>query len=64
MLPRFGALILGEPLEQQTYSSAAHALGWFHHFSNGATFDVMFVAMYAGAKEAIGAVKSRAAPPG
>jgi hypothetical protein len=58
VFPRFGALILGEPLEQQTYSSAAHALGWFYHFSNGATFGVMFAAMYAGAKEALGAVKA------
>lgn len=55
VFPRFGALILGEPLEQQSYSPAAHVLGWSYHFSNGATFGVMFAALCAGAKEAIGA---------
>lgn len=45
VFPRFGALILGEPLEQQSYSLAAHLLGWAYHFSNGATFGVMFAAM-------------------
>jgi hypothetical protein len=54
VFPRFGALILGEPLEQAAYSTAAHLVGWCYHFSNGATFGVMFAAMYAGAKEAIG----------
>jgi len=54
VFPRFGALILGEPLEQTTYSLAAQLLGWAYHFSNGATFGVMFAAMYAGAREAIG----------
>lgn len=59
VFPRFGALILGEPLEQSSYSAAAHWLGWAYHFSNGATFGVMFAAMYAGAREAIGAAKRR-----
>jgi hypothetical protein len=45
VFPRFGALILGEPLEQSSYSLAAHVLGWVYHFSNGATFGVMFAAM-------------------
>lgn len=65
VFPRFGALILGEPMEQGVpagqpgsawgagYSLAAHLLGWLYHFSNGATFGVMFAAMYVGAKEAI-----------
>ncbi len=69
VFPRFGALILGEPMEQGVpagqpggawgagYSLAAHLLGWAYHFSNGATFGVMFAAMYAGAKEAIGALR-------
>jgi hypothetical protein len=46
VFPRFGALILGQPLEQPTYSLAAHLIGWAYHFSNGATFGVMFAAMY------------------
>lgn len=54
VFPRFGALILGQPMEQPAYSLAAHLLGWAYHFSNGATFGVMFAAMYAGAKEAVG----------
>jgi hypothetical protein len=45
VFPRFGALILGEPLEQPSYSLAAHVIGWAYHFSNGATFGVMFAAM-------------------
>lgn len=57
VFPRFGALILGEPLEQPSYSTAAHLVGWAYHFSNGATFGVMFAAMYAGAREAIGAAR-------
>lgn len=60
VFPRFGALILGEPIEQPTYSLAAQLLGWAYHFSNGATFGVMFAAMYAGAREAIGATPSSA----
>lgn len=45
VFPRFGALILGEPVEQPSYSFAAHLLGWVYHFSNGATFGVMFAAL-------------------
>lgn len=60
VFPRFGAMILGEPLEQgvpagqpggawgRGYSPAAHLLGWLYHFSNGATFGVMFAAMFGG----------------
>ena len=55
VFPRFGALLLGEPLGQASYSLPAHLLGWGYHFSNGATFGVMFAAMYAGAREAYGA---------
>src|ERR1044071_4642395 len=65
VFPRFGALILGQPMEQGIpagqpgsawgagYSSAAHLVGWAYHFSNGATFGVMFAAAYAGARDAI-----------
>jgi hypothetical protein len=52
VFPRFGALILGQPIEQTSYSLAANLIGWAYHFSNGATFGVMFAAMYAGAREA------------
>jgi hypothetical protein len=45
VFPRFGAMILGEPVEQETYSLAAHLIGWVYHFSNGVTFGVMYVAM-------------------
>jgi hypothetical protein len=66
VFPRFGALILGQPMEQGVpagqpgsawgagYSLAAHLVGWLYHLSNGATFGVMFAAMYAGAREALG----------
>jgi hypothetical protein len=54
VFPRFGALLLGEPVEQASYSLAANLLGWAYHFSNGATFGVMFASMYAGAREAFG----------
>jgi hypothetical protein len=45
VFPRFGAMILGQPIEQTTYSLAAQLLGWIYHFSNGATFGVMYVSM-------------------
>lgn len=45
VFPRFGAMILGEPVEQETYSLAAHLIGWTYHFSNGVTFGVMYLAM-------------------
>lgn len=45
VFPRFGAMVLGEPLEQSAYSAAAHLIGWAYHFSNGATFGVMYMAM-------------------
>jgi hypothetical protein len=45
VFPRFGAMILGQPIEQPDYSPAAHLLGWIYHFSNGATFGVMYMAI-------------------
>src|SRR4051794_32972608 len=53
VFPRFGALILGQPPEQSSYSLAAQLLGWAYHFSNGATFGVMFASAFASAKEAV-----------
>ena len=45
VFPRFGAMILGQALEAPAYSAAAHALGWTYHFSNGATFGIMYLAV-------------------
>lgn len=45
VFPRFGAMILGEPIDRPTYSLAAHLIGWVYHFSNGIAFGVMYVAM-------------------
>jgi len=52
VFPRFGAMLLGQPPEQPAYSLAAHLVGWAYHFSNGATFGVMFAAIALGAREA------------
>lgn len=45
VFPRFGAMVLGQPTEQPTYSLAAQITGWIYHFSNGATFGVMYLAL-------------------
>lgn len=45
VFPRFGVLILGQPLEQAHYSWLAQVLGWVYHFSNGAAFGVMYAAL-------------------
>ena len=45
VFPRFGAMILGQPLEQPSYSLAAILIGWAYHFSNGLTFGIMYTAM-------------------
>jgi hypothetical protein len=45
VFPRFGAMVLGEPVEQLAYSTAAQVIGWIYHFSNGATFGVMYLAI-------------------
>lgn len=45
VFPRFGAMVLGQPIEQLEYSVAAHVIGWIYHFSNGATFGVMYLAI-------------------
>jgi hypothetical protein len=42
VFPMFGAMILGT---SDTGLPAAHAVGWAYHFSNGATFGVMYVTM-------------------
>ncbi|MDB6063998.1 MAG: hypothetical protein JWR26_206 [Pedosphaera sp.] len=45
VFPRFGAMILGQPLEQTYYSLPTQLVGWTYHFSNGITFGIMYVAM-------------------
>ena len=45
VFPRFGAMILGEPINQAHYSVAAQLVGWSYHFSNGITFGVMYAAL-------------------
>jgi hypothetical protein len=50
VFPRFGAMILGQPLEQDHYSLATSLVGWVYHFSNGATFGVMYLAMVGDAR--------------
>ena len=45
VFPGFGAMILGQRLEQGVHSTTAHVVGWLYHFSNGATFGIMYIAM-------------------
>ena len=45
VFPMFGAMILGETGNP---SLAAHLTGWLYHFSNGATFGVMYGALVNG----------------
>jgi len=45
VFPRFGAMILGQPMEQSAYSFATQVTGWAYHFSNGVTFGIMYIAM-------------------
>jgi Protein of unknown function (DUF2938). len=45
VFPRFGAMVLGQAIEQSHYSVTTQIVGWIYHFSNGATFGVMYVAM-------------------
>jgi hypothetical protein len=45
VFPRFGAMILGQAIEQPAYSLAAQLTGWAYHFSNGATFGIMYLAI-------------------
>ena len=45
VVPRFGAMVFGQPIEQMSYSLATQIVGWIYHFSNGATFGVMYLAL-------------------
>jgi hypothetical protein len=55
VFPRFGAMILGQSFTQQQtdsqFSLTAHVVGWVYHFSNGATFGVMYTAMLGDARK-------------
>jgi len=50
VFPRFGAMVLGQPIEQEHYSPATQIVGWLYHFSNGATFGVMYLALFGDAR--------------
>ena len=45
VFPRFGAMMLGQPIEQSEYPPTTQIVGWIYHFSNGATFGVMYLAL-------------------
>ncbi len=45
VFPRFGAMILGRPLEQAVYSPLTQMVGWGYHFGNGLTFGIMYLAL-------------------
>jgi hypothetical protein len=45
VFPRFGAMILGQSLEQPHYSMAPQLVGWAYHFGNGLTFGIMYAAI-------------------
>ena len=45
VFPRFGAMVLGQAIEQPEYSLPTHIVGWIYHFSNGATFGVMYLSI-------------------
>jgi hypothetical protein len=44
VFPGFGAMLLGQPTNQEHYTLGAHLLGWAYHLSNGVTFGVMYTA--------------------
>ncbi len=49
VFPRFGAIILGQPVTpdeaESQFTLAAHLVGWAYHLSNGVGFGVMYMAM-------------------
>lgn len=51
VFPRFGAMVLGQPIEQPAYSGVTHIIGWIYHFSNGATFGVMYLTLVGDARK-------------
>lgn len=51
VFPRFGAMVLGQSLEQESYTMTTQLVGWLYHFSNGATFGVMYLALIGNARK-------------
>jgi hypothetical protein len=51
VFPRFGAMVLGQPIDQPVYSLSTRIIGWIYHFSNGATFGVMYLALVSDARK-------------
>ena len=45
VFPRFGAMILGQPLVQSVYAPLTQLVGWAYHSSNGLTFGLMYLAL-------------------
>ena len=49
VFPRFGAMILNQPFDNNTtdtqFPLLTHVIGWIYHFSNGMTFGVMLLAI-------------------
>ena len=45
VFPAFGALLLGQPIQQEHYSAGVVGLGWLYHFSNGLTIGIMYLAL-------------------
>jgi hypothetical protein len=45
VFPAFGAMLLGQPVQQASYSATASLLGWLYHFSNGASIGVMYLSL-------------------
>jgi hypothetical protein len=45
VFPAFGAMLLGQPIQQAHYSPAVQSLGWLYHFSNGLTIGIMYLAL-------------------
>jgi hypothetical protein len=45
VFPAFGAMLLGQPIQQAHYSQAVQCLGWLYHFSNGLTIGIMYLAL-------------------
>jgi hypothetical protein len=45
VFPLFGAMILGQDTHAAAPSLPAQIVGWTYHFSNGATFGIMYLAL-------------------
>ncbi len=51
VFPRFGAMVLGQAMEQSHYSALTQLVGWAYHFSNGLTFGIMYLALVGDAEK-------------